>query len=237
MLCIGAAHAQLNVSLSPSNHNGYNISCFGGGDGAIDLSVTGGTPPYTYIWSTGATTQDVSGLRAGYISVAVIDASNADARADMTLTEPDALDADFTPYVYTSGHNISCNNCYNGSIAVTISGGVHAYTYAWNDGPTTEDRSQLDAGNYNLDVTDANGCVYRGPQLTLTQPERDDWSRAGNAGTDPNTQFIGTTDNKDVVFKSNGAERLRLKSGGDVQVSSLAATGAASWSMSTGAVC
>ncbi len=211
-------YAQLTVSLAPADHNGYHISCNGGADGAIDLSVSGGTPPYTYDWSTGATTQDVSGLRAGFISVRVTDAASNAERVELTLTEPDKLEGVFTPFVYTGGYNISCHSCFNGSIAVTITGGVPTYTYAWVDGPTTEDRAQLDAGNYQVDVTDANGCVYRGPQLTLTQPERDDWTKSGNAGTTPGTHFIGTTDNKDVVFKSNGTESLRLKSNGDIRI-------------------
>ena len=221
-----AGKAQLTVTLAPTLYNGYHISCFGGGDGAIDLSVSGGTPPYTYAWSTGATTQDVANLRAGYISVNVRDSGGNASTPSLTLTEPFALRAEVLPYIYANGFNISCHNCYNGSIQVTPGDGVPPYTCTWADGPTTEDRSQLDAGNYAVDITDANGCVVVEDKILLTQPERDDWSKNGNAGSDPNTQFIGTTDNKDLVFKSNGSERLRLKSGGDVQVTSLMASGA-----------
>lgn len=207
------------LTLTPTLYNGYHITCFGKSDGAIDLSITGGTAPYSYLWSTGATTQDVTDLRAGYISVVVKDAANVEARADMTLTEPYDLLADEVPYLYGSGFNISCVSCYNGSIQVTTSGGVAPYTYEWVDGPITEDRTQLDAGSYQVYITDANGCFLKGENLQLTQPERDDWSKSGNAGSDPNTQFIGTTDNKDVVLKSNATEALRLKSNGDIKVS------------------
>ena len=215
----GQVRAQLTVTLVPSVYNGVHVSCFGGDDGAIDLTVSGGQPPYTFEWSTGATTEDVSGLRAGFVSVTVHDANQLDAREDLTLTEPLKLEAIVEPYLYASGYNISCVNCVNGSIAVTASEGVAPYTYAWADGPTTEDRVQLDAGSYQVDITDANGCVLRSNTLQLTQPERDDWGKSGNAGTDPNTQFIGTTDDKDLVFKSNGAERLRLLSTGEMKIS------------------
>ncbi len=213
-----AAAQGMQVTLNPTLHHGYHISCFGGGDGAIDLTVTGGTPPYTYMWSTGATTQDVSGLRAGYVSVRVRDAASGSRDADLTLTEPFALRADVEPFSYPSGFNISCYNCYNGSIQVTTLEGVAPYTYAWADGPTTEDRTQLDAGSYAVDITDVNGCAIREDKILLTQPERDDWSKSGNAGSDPNTQFLGTTDNKDLVLKANGTESLRLKSNGDIKL-------------------
>lgn len=219
LLASSAAVAQsLQLTLVPSDHNGYHISCFGKKDGAIDLSVSGGTPPYTYTWSTGATTQDVSGLPSGFISVMVRDAANGDGRGEITLTEPGALRADAVPYVYASGFNISCNSCYNGSIQVTPHDGVSPYTYAWTDGPMSQNRSMLDAGSYRVDVFDANGCMYKTENLVLTQPERDDWSKSGNAGTTPGTHFMGTTDNKDLVLKSNGAERLRLRSDGKIKL-------------------
>ena len=210
---------QITLSVNPSDYNGYNVTCFGSADGSIDLTVSGGTAPYTYTWSTGANTQDVSDLRAGYISVVVRDANANNARAELTLTEPPELRVDAVPYVYGTGYHVSCFNCYNGSVAVTASDGVPPYTYLWSDGATTEDRTQLDAGSYEVYVTDANGCLQKSGGLVLTQPERDDWTKSGNAGTVPGTHYIGTSDNKDVVFKSNGQEALRLKSNGDVKLS------------------
>lgn len=69
-------------------------------------------------------------------------------------------------------------------------------------------------------MTDANGCYDKPATIYLQQPERSDWTMSGNAGTNPNTQYIGTSDNKDVVFKSNGAEQLRLLGIGGIKLSS-----------------
>ncbi|HMZ48965.1 MAG TPA: SprB repeat-containing protein, partial [Flavobacteriales bacterium] len=222
-LCSGMVVGQgIQLTLVPTNYNGYHVSCSGVSDGSIDLGVTGGTPPYTYAWSTGATTQDVSGLRAGYVSVQVRDAANGDARGELTLTEPPGLSVDAVPYMYSNGHHISCHSCYNGNIQVTVAGGVAPYSYSWLDGPVTEDRIWLDAGTYQVDVSDANGCMKKSESMTLTQPERSDWTMSGNAGTYPGTHYIGTSDNKDVVFKSNGQERLRLMAAGELKIPALA---------------
>jgi SprB repeat len=210
---------QLTVSLVPSSHHGFNISCFGEKDGAIDLVVTGGTPPYLYDWSTSATTQDVSNLPAGYYAVMVKDNTGTEMRADITLTEPDMLRGDPVAYRYPNGYNISLFDGYNGSIDLSISGGVTPYSVVWHDGPTTEDRSALGSGNYGAIITDVNGCYMKTEEVYLRQPERSDWTNSGNAGTDPATNYIGTSDNKDVVFKSNGVEGLRLLGNGDIKVS------------------
>lgn len=217
-----AGFCQLSLSWTASDHHGYNVSCFGYKDGAIDLTVTGGTPPYTYTWSHGPTMQDVSGLPAGYYVVQVKDAAQLGARAEITLTEPLALGARLNPYVYGNDYNISCFNCYNGSITSEVQGGVAPYEYDWADGAATANRSNLGSDNYVLTVADANGCVFRTDAVYLRQPERSDWTMNGNAGTDPATQYIGTSDSKDLVFKTNGAERLRLKSDGVLKAPSLA---------------
>jgi hypothetical protein len=210
--------AQLTVDLNASNFNGFNISCFGKQDGSIQASVTGGTPPYEYTWSTGATGPAIGDLAAGYYSLTVMDANGEGARMDITLVEPERLELKADPFVYPAGTNISCYNCFNGSIDVTVVNGVPPYSYDWNDGSTTPDRSGLGALTYYVIVTDANGCKASSQQLLLTQPERSDWTMNGNTGTNPATHYIGTADAQDVVFKSNGQPVLRLKSNGDIQL-------------------
>lgn len=120
----GARSQTLNLQLTPSAHHGYAISCFGVKDGTIDLTVTGGTPPYTYEWSTGATTEDVAHLGAGYYRVGVYDSIGGFAEAEITLTEPGALKCTAEAFEYPNEYNVSCNSCYNGSIDAGASGGV-----------------------------------------------------------------------------------------------------------------
>jgi hypothetical protein len=122
------------------------------------------------------------------------------------------------PFKYPSGHNISCHDCFNGSIDVTVYNGVPPYAYEWGDEVYTQDRTGLGALTYSVSVTDANGCIARSEKLLLTQPERKDWTMDGNANTDPAQHFIGTTDAQDVVFKTNGTEMLRLAGNGSIRV-------------------
>lgn len=216
----GVRSQGLTIQLSPSDHNGYAISCFGGRDGHIDLTVSGGSPPYTYEWSTGASTQDVSDLAAGYYRVAVYDSDTGSVEGEITLNEPEQLIGTATAFEYPNEYNVSCHSCYNGSIDAGAVGGVGPYTYAWLDGPTVEDRSGLGARDYSVVVRDANGCEAERVTLHLREPQRNDWTMNGNAGTIPGPHYIGTSDNMDVVFKSNGIERFRLLASGEVKLNS-----------------
>ncbi|HQX31480.1 MAG: SprB repeat-containing protein [Flavobacteriales bacterium] len=215
------AQAQLTLTLTPSDYNGYNIRCFGGKSGSIDLTVTGGTAPYTFHWTSRDTIEDLLSIPAGYYQVTVLDANLLTADASITLTEPEALKVLAVPYRYPEGTNISCNQCYNGSIEVTVTEGVPSYTYAWGDGVTTQNRSGLGAQNYNVKVTDANGCIQKSEPIFLKQPDSDDWKMGGNIDTDPNSQYIGTLDSTDLSFRTNERERLRIGADGTLRSKSL----------------
>lgn len=76
LVACGDAIGQLTVTLTPSNYNGYNIRCFGGKSGSIDITVTGGTAPYTFQWTSGDTIEDLLAIPAGYYKVGVFDANN-----------------------------------------------------------------------------------------------------------------------------------------------------------------
>ncbi len=221
-LCACTVHRSvaqsLSATLTTSNYNGFHISCFGAKDGSLQAVATGGTPPYTYEWSTAATTASIGSLAAGYYKVKVGDANANAVEVDITLQEPLVLKVETEPHTYPGGTNISCYNCYNGSIAIVAFQGVAPYSYEWSDGSTLEDRTGLGSASYSVKVTDANGCTSTSESVFLQEPERSDWTMTGNAGTDPSTHYFGTSDNKDVVFKANGQESLRLKSNGDISL-------------------
>jgi hypothetical protein len=206
------------VSITSPQHHGYNISCKGGNDGAINLSVTGGVPPYKYDWSTGSFEEDLSNLTAGEYSVRITDDNQAEIITSLVLTQPPgSLKVDLTPQVYANGFNLSCHDCSNGSLTAIGSAGVPPYTFLWSNGQTATTISGLQAIDYSCIITDVNGCTSTSDK-TLVAPERDDWSMIGNANIDPTTQFMGTTDNKDFVFRTNNIERVKIKNTGLVEI-------------------
>ena len=152
-----------------SNYNGQNISCNGLNNGAIDLSVTGGTVGYTYAWSNSQTTEDISGLNANTYSVLISDVNGCTATKTITVTQPALLTSIITFSTYYNGNNISCNGMSDGGIALTVLGGTTAYTYNWSNGETTQNITGLTSGTYSVFVTDVNGCTTTNT-MTLTQP-------------------------------------------------------------------
>jgi hypothetical protein len=208
--------AQLTVTLTPSSFNGYNISCFGKRDGQIQAAVSGGTAPYTYSWSNGASTATITNLSSGYHRLSVRDANNLSGTAEITLTQPEAINYRLTPSEYPNGFNISCNECYNGSILQIVSGGVAPFSFLWSDGATSQNRTGLGSLTYSVEITDANGCEVTSNSVFLTQPERDGWYRGGNTGTNAAQHYIGTADSVDMVLKTDGQEVLRLGKDGKV---------------------
>jgi gliding motility-associated-like protein len=142
-----------NTLAVSSNYNGQNVSCNGSSNGAIDLTVTGGTTSYTYLWSSSATTQDISGLTAGIYSVTITDANGCTKVDTVSLSQP-------LPLVLTSAiTNVTCNGFSNGSIDLSISGGTAGYNYSWSNASTTQDITGISAGNYTVLATDINGCT------------------------------------------------------------------------------
>ena len=164
----------LNGSITDeSNYNGYNISCNGGSDGWAEVTPSGGTPPYTYLWNDGAaqTTAKAENLAAGPYSVQIKDANNCIKLVPIFVNEPPLLTASITSVSNYNGFNISCNGGNDGWAEVTAGGGVAPYTYSWDDGngQTTAKAEDLFAGTYTVTVTDANGCTAI-DNITLTEP-------------------------------------------------------------------
>ena len=149
-----------------------DVSCNGAADGSISITVTPDdldpVSAYTYLWSNGATTQNISGLSGGNYSVTV---SHPEACAQQTasffLDEPTELIAEIT-----SSSDVSCNGGMDGSATVNATGGTTDYTYAWPvsaSSQTTATATGLSAGTYEVTVTDANLCTATA-EVTIVEP-------------------------------------------------------------------
>jgi gliding motility-associated-like protein len=140
-----------------------NATCFGSANGSVDLTVNGGAGSYTYVWSNGFTTQDVSGFAANTYSVTVKDAGNCTALTSATISEPTQI------VISATSLNASCNGSANGSIDITVTGGSSNYTYLWTNGAVTQDVSALVAQNYTVTATDNSACSATST-IAITQP-------------------------------------------------------------------
>ncbi len=143
------------------------VTCHGDADGAIDLTVTGGSPPYTYEWSTGETTEDLDNLGGGTYRVTVTDNEECEAEDSIYVNEPEPLTAEITDVVHVSDSGGS-----DGSATVTASGGTLPYSYLWDDDATTTEATaeNLCAKRwFRVTVTDGNGCMAEN-SVMLTEP-------------------------------------------------------------------
>ena len=148
------------IMLTPSD-----VLCNGGNTGRILATPSGGTPPYTYLWSNGETNNEITGLVAGVYMVTITDANGCEVTGSTTVNEPPAI------LINLNGTDVTCFGFNNGSITSTVSGGTPPYTYAWNNGPTTPDINNLAPGTYILTVTDANLCTETA-SITITEPNQ-----------------------------------------------------------------
>ncbi len=140
-----------------------DVTCNGFSNGSATVTPGGGVPGYTILWSTGATTQTITGLAPGNYSVTVTDSNTATAVASVTITQPTILTAT------VNGSDVTCSGESTGSATVTAGGGTPGYTYLWSNGVTTATISNVAAGNYSVTVTDGIGCTTS-TSITITQP-------------------------------------------------------------------
>ena len=159
----------LQTSITPTNFNGYNISCNGYSDGGIDLNVSGSVPGYNYLWNTSDLTEDISNLSIGTYSVDITDINSCSTSTSITLTEPTPLQTSITPTTSFNGYNISCNGYSDGGIDLGVSGSVPGYTYIWDNNEVTQDIINASSGTNNVTITDDNSCTTT-TSFTLTEP-------------------------------------------------------------------
>ena len=219
-------HTYLNpgtytVSLTATNANGSNtetksdyitvypdpvvslitptdIICFGANNGSIDLSVSGGTSPYTFSWSNFETTEDISNLSDGTYTVTITDDNSCTADTFAIVNEPTAISISETIV------NATCNASCDGSITLSVTGGNPSYSFLWNPGgETTQNIANLCAGTYSVELTDGNGCTANS-SYTITEPA----PVTVNAGSD-----ITICDGNSVTLSGSGANSYSWDNG------------------------
>ncbi len=138
------------------------LSCNAAGDGTIASTIITGASPFSYLWSTSATTSSVNGLAAGTYSLTVTDTAGCSMSASVNVTEPPAIIVTATPA------HVTCNSGTNGAITLSVNGGNSPYSYSWSNNTTTQNISGLAAGNYSVTVTDNGGCSNTA-SVTITE--------------------------------------------------------------------
>ncbi|HXH19032.1 MAG TPA: gliding motility-associated C-terminal domain-containing protein [Chitinophagales bacterium] len=142
-----------------------SASCSGAGDAVIDVTVSGGVPPYAYLWNDGATTQDRSSIAAGNYSLTITDNNSCVHNLSVSIIEPGEI------VLTTASTDVSCYGGNDGSILVSVNGGTAPYSFTWNDGATSQDRNFLAGGNYSVSVTDYNSCTASSSSTIIEPPE------------------------------------------------------------------
>jgi hypothetical protein len=180
-------------------------SCFGRADGSATIAGEGGNgSPYSYQWSNAQSSASINSLTAGTYSVTVRDSKGCQGTFTIDVTEPDSLvitqDAAVTKQP-------SCFNSNDGVLGVTIAGGnTGSFTFNWSDGVSplgnTNPITALEAGSYNLTVTDPKGCSSVLNNLSLTNPP----AVQGRYAPIPPIRCNGeeTTLNVDTIFGGRG---------------------------------
>ncbi|MDX6181606.1 T9SS type A sorting domain-containing protein [Flavobacterium sp. Fl-77] len=160
------------------NYTQQNVSCKNGQDGAINITITGGTAPYSIVWSTGQNTNQnaITGLRAATYTVTVTDDNLCTTSEEVTITEPDLLY--LSQIVKTPPSALGVDDA---SIAVTVQGGTPNYNFQWydkdmnliytdNNKASNTSIYNIYVGQYFISVTDAKGCVITKRDLDQVDP-------------------------------------------------------------------
>ncbi len=141
---------------SPPSYNGTGFAsptCSYNANGYVRGNASGGTSPYTYLWSNGEQSANDTALTGATYRVTVTDNAGCTASASYVLQQPSAIS--FGNMVITPP---ACYGDTNGSIRGTANGGTGPYTYLWNNGERAAADTVLVTGTYVITITDNAGC-------------------------------------------------------------------------------
>ena len=189
-----------------------NVTCNGYTDGAVNIIATGGTGALTYSLNGGApqATGLFTGLTAGTYTITITDANSCKLDHVVTITEPDPIT--FTSQAFT---DITCSGANDGTITIVAAGGLPPYQYSIDGGLTFPNATGiftgLGAGNYTVNVKDANGCIIVGNTYTITDPT----PVTITSETSTNSGCFGSNSGTITVITSGGVNPLTftLKNG------------------------
>jgi gliding motility-associated-like protein len=225
--CTAIAQVTVNNIGGPTVSITYTDARCTNDNGTASVTASGGNPPYTYVWSNGANTSSISNLSADTYTVSVYDKGSC---PPFTGT---AVIKNIAPPVITKMEvtDATCGN-NNGAINVTISAGTSPFTYKWSSGQTTQNLTNLAAGDYTITVTDKTPCSTNGtatvksvggPQLTTAKTDENCGKKDGTAtvtatgGTGNFTYLWNTVPPQTTATASNlsaGTYRVTVSDGG-----------------------
>ncbi|MEM7572922.1 MAG: choice-of-anchor L domain-containing protein [Bacteroidota bacterium] len=180
-----------------------DVACGGDTSGVIDISTQGGTLPYSFIWQDGMNMEDRNQLPAGDYSLQITDANGCSISQDFTVSERPAMEVDFLVEA------VDCPGESNGGVFISLSNGDAPYQYNWSTGETGTNLTNVVAGSYGLEITDANGCVIN---TTAVIPEPPNLSAEAIV---ENIRCFGTRDGLIEIDLSGGSPsyQFRLNNG------------------------
>ncbi len=155
----------VRITSGPSQIN--HVECFGDSTGVIILGVTGGQPPYSFLWSSGDTASFIRDLPTGTYSVTVTDLDGCNGLVeDIEVTTPQKLE------ILIDGiDHATCHDGFDGKIQISVRGGQPPYAFFWSDGTRSDDLINRNAGTYNVTVTDFNACRAEVKDIRIEQPD------------------------------------------------------------------
>ncbi len=182
---------QLMLTVNSNDETGYQSA-----DGTVSAVVSGGTPPYTYNWSNGASTASQSGLSAGSYTVVVTDSNNCTISDVVTVNEFICN----TLQVSITKKDLDCFGETDGNLLINnIQNGVAPYSILWSTGATGTAINNLSSGTYTVNITDNLGCPHQ-ESYTVAAP---------SAALSASTVIIGSSD----INAYDGAIDLTVQGG------------------------
>jgi gliding motility-associated-like protein len=175
--CTATKNFTINQPTALSLNTSSTAATCGASNGAASVSISGGTAPYSTVWSSGASGNNASSLAAGSYTVTVTDAKGCSATQSVGVSNSSGPSLSLL-----SSTDVSCKGGNNASASISASGGLAPYTFSWSGGQSGTSVNNLTAGSHTATVTDANGCSAS-IQVNISEPAAISISNAPTAAS------------------------------------------------------